>query len=208
MNSPLFHPADHSDSAGSTLGPNQSKKQTTSDDCRERIVNSFTRSLKLHRKPKQKRKKWRKIQPASNNFKNNQIDFKKYTSTGIHKPKIFQKTTTSIRNKFPLVSITSNHKLIPVPRTISIFSQKGNKNANLLKFLERLNITSTVKGWVAPVLAPADATSGIKVLLNEVTAFLQMVDSFDTVAPSELFPQYLGLFNIDPLLSYNVFPHL
>lgn len=65
-----------------------------------------------------------------------------------------------------------------------------------------------MKGWMASILAPADAASGIKVLLDKVAAFLKMVDSFDAVAPSELFPQYLRLFDIDPLLSHNVFSHL
>lgn len=65
-----------------------------------------------------------------------------------------------------------------------------------------------MKGRVATVLAPADSAGGVEVLLDEVAAFLEVVDTFDAVAPPELLPQDLGLLNLNPLLPHNVLPHL
>ncbi|KAL7223266.1 hypothetical protein ACSBR1_024844 [Camellia fascicularis] len=66
----------------------------------------------------------------------------------------------------------------------------------------------TVKGRGAVVLAPADAAGGIEVLLNKVATLLEMIDTFDAVAPFELLADDLGGLDVDPLLSHQVLPHL
>lgn len=65
-----------------------------------------------------------------------------------------------------------------------------------------------MEGGVATVLAPADATSGVEILLDEVSTLLEMVDAFDAVAPLELLPDDLGFLDFDPLLPHQVLPHL
>ena len=65
-----------------------------------------------------------------------------------------------------------------------------------------------MEGGVATVLAPADATSGVKILLDEVSTLLEMVDAFDAIAPLELLPDDLGFLDFDPLLPHQVLPHL
>ena len=67
---------------------------------------------------------------------------------------------------------------------------------------------ATVEGGVATVLAPADATSGVEILLDEVSTLLEMVDAFDAIAPLELLPDDLGFLDFDPLLPHQVLPHL
>ena len=66
----------------------------------------------------------------------------------------------------------------------------------------------TVKGRRAVVLAPSDAAGGVEVLLDEVTALLEVVDAFDSVAPLELLADDLGRLDVDPLLSHQVLSHL
>ena len=65
-----------------------------------------------------------------------------------------------------------------------------------------------MEGGVATVLAPADATSGVEILLDEVSTLLEMVDAFDAIAPLELLPDDLGFLDFDPLLPHQVLPHL
>lgn len=54
----------------------------------------------------------------------------------------------------------------------------------------------------AVVLPPSDAAGGLEILVDEVAAFLEMVDAFDAVAPFDLLPQDLSLLDVDPLLSH------
>lgn len=58
------------------------------------------------------------------------------------------------------------------------------------------------------VLAPADAASGLEVLVNEVTALLHVINSFDAIAPLELLSYDLRLLDVDPLLPHYVLSHL
>uniref|UniRef100_A0A0V0HAK2 Putative ovule protein n=1 Tax=Solanum chacoense TaxID=4108 RepID=A0A0V0HAK2_SOLCH len=58
------------------------------------------------------------------------------------------------------------------------------------------------------VLAPPNTAGCVKILLNKVAALLKMVNTFDTVAPTELFTEDLGFFNVDPLLPHQMLPHL
>lgn len=62
--------------------------------------------------------------------------------------------------------------------------------------------------WVTAVLAPTDAASRIEILLDEVAALLEVVDTFDAVAPPEFLTEDLGGLDVDPLLPHYVLPHL
>ncbi|GLT48907.1 hypothetical protein SLA2020_224970 [Shorea laevis] len=66
----------------------------------------------------------------------------------------------------------------------------------------------TVEGGMAAVLAPSNAAGRVEVLTDEVAAFLEVVDSFDAVAPLDFLSEDLGLLYIDPLLANDVLPHL
>lgn len=61
---------------------------------------------------------------------------------------------------------------------------------------------------VTTILAPANTASGFEVLVDEVATFLEVIDAFNAVAPSELLSDNLGLLNVDPLLPHKVLPHL
>lgn len=66
----------------------------------------------------------------------------------------------------------------------------------------------TVEGDRTVVFSPADAASGVEILLYEKTAFLVVVDAFHAVTPFHLLPQDLSLLYLDPLLPNDVLSHL
>ncbi|KAL8171610.1 hypothetical protein V2J09_023414 [Rumex salicifolius] len=66
----------------------------------------------------------------------------------------------------------------------------------------------TVERGMAAILAPPDPASGFEVLLDEMAAFLEVIDAFDAVAPPDSLTEDLGFLDVDPLLSDEVLPHL
>lgn len=101
-------------------------------------------------------------------------------------------------NHFPAIETESFQKMDPILILRFLGIQREQERER-----ER-----TVEGRMATVLAPADSAGGVEVLLDEMTTFLEVVDTFNAVAPFELLPQNLGLLNLDPLLPHNVLPHL
>ena len=61
---------------------------------------------------------------------------------------------------------------------------------------------------MAAVLSPTNTTSSIKVLLNKMATLLKVINPFDSIAPSKLLPDNLGLLDVDPLLPDQMLPHL
>ena len=57
----------------------------------------------------------------------------------------------------------------------------------------------------ASILPPADSPSRFQILFNQMTAFLKMINSFDSVTPFELLADDFGRLDLDPLLSHQVF---
>ena len=59
----------------------------------------------------------------------------------------------------------------------------------------------------ALVLAPPDPTSWIKILLDKMATFLEMIDSFDAIAPPQFLSQDLGFLYVNPFLSNKMLSH-
>ena len=61
---------------------------------------------------------------------------------------------------------------------------------------------------VTTVFASTETAGGFEVLVDEVAALLEVIDTFDAVTPSKLLPNDFGFLDLDPLFSDDVFPHL